>query len=232
MVDVCGENMKKLSSFLPLVFLFVGSASASEANFNLAVLNFENNTFIKPEEVQSLSRGLAELVSTELARSPSIQLVERRKLQTLIDELKLEQAGVVSEESSIRVGKMLGAKHLVFGGFMVMPGDKIRIDTRIVEVETGLTLKAGEVTGKTKDVLTLVRRLGNKIITDLNARPAEEQEESQGKIAFEALKAFSNGVACEAEGDFRKAAECYRKALAAQSDFEPAKTRLDGLRAK
>jgi tetratricopeptide (TPR) repeat protein len=131
---------------------------------------------------------------------------------------------MVSEQGSLQVGKLIGAKHLVFGGYMVMMDDKIRIDVRIIEVETGLTLKAGEVTGKTKDVLSLVQKLGNKILKDLNIKLAESGE-TPGRISIDALKLFSKGIEFEDKGDTARALECYRKALDQDPDFQQAKDR-------
>lgn len=200
------------------------SVFAYEPAPTLAVLDFENNSFFKPEEVQSLSKGLAQILITELNRSGAIQVVERQKLRSLMDELKLAQSGVTSEQGSLQVGKMIGARHLVFGGFMVMMDDKIRIDVRIVEVETGLTIKAGEATGKTKDILSLVQKLSAKILKDLDIRLTQNAE-TLGKIGIEALKLFSKGIEFEDRGEKAKALECYRAALDKEPDFQQAKDR-------
>ena len=212
----------KQTKFFLILMVMTASVFAYEPAPTLAVLDFENNSFYKPDEVQALSKGLAQIMITELNRSGAIQVVERQKLRSLMDELKLAQSGVISEEGSLQVGKMIGARHLVFGGYMVMMDDKIRIDVRIVEVETGLTLKAGEVTGKTKDVLSLVQKLSVKILKDLDIRLTQNAE-TPGKIDMEALKLFSKGVEFEDRGDRAKALGCYRKALDIEPEFQQAK---------
>ncbi len=212
------------SRFFLFLLIFTASAFALEPKPTLAVLDFENNSFFKPEDVQSLSKGLAQILITELNRSGAIQVVERQKLRSLVDELKLAQSGVISEEGSLQVGKMVGAKHLVFGGYMVMMDDKIRIDVRIVDVETGLTLKAGEATGKTKDVLSLIQKLGVKILKDLDVQLAQNAE-NPGKISIGALKLFSRGIEFEDRGDKARALECYRQALDQEPDFQQAEDR-------
>jgi TolB-like protein len=214
----------KQSKFFLILLAMTASVFAYEPAPTLAVLDFENNSFFKPEEVQSLSKGLAQILITELNRSGAIQVVERQKLRSLMDELKLAQSGVTSEQGSLQVGKMIGARHLVFGGFMVMMDDKIRIDVRIVEVETGLTIKAGEATGKTKDILSLVQKLSAKILKDLDIRLTQNAE-TPGKIGIEALKLFSKGIEFEDRGEKAKALECYRAALDKEPDFQQAKDR-------
>jgi TolB-like protein len=220
--------MKTKTMAAVLVFLAV-TLNSAELTPTLAVLDFENNSFFKPEEVQSLSKGLAQIMITELSRSGSIRVVEREKLRSLMDELNLSQSGMASEEGSLKIGRLVGAQHLVFGGYMVMMGDKIRIDMRIVEVETGLTLKADEVTGKTKEVLSLVQKLGNKILKDLNVRLAENTGGTPKKISMDALMLFSRGVETEDKGDSDKALAIYRKVLELEPGFSQARERMEAL---
>ncbi len=196
----------------------------------VAVLDFQNNSLFNRDTYASLSQGLAEMTITGLNQAGSMRVVERQKLRSLLDEIKLSQAGITSEETSLRVGRMLGAQHLVFGGFLVATGDKIRIDVRIVEVETGLTVKANEVTGKTKDILVLVDKLNQKILKDLNVQLAQNQGKSSGSASSidpKAFLLFSQGVRHEDSGEFNEAAARYREALAIEPDFQQAKQRLE-----
>lgn len=211
--------------FTPIVVQSVDSPT-------IAVLDFENNSLFNRDEYQSLSKGLAEMMITGLNQAGSLQVVERQKLRSIMEEIQLSQAGVVSEESSLRAGRLLGARHLVFGGYMVVPDNKIRIDVRIIEVETGLTVKANEMTGKTKDVLNLISKLNDKILKDLNVRIAENRKktpEASEQVDFKAMMWFSRGVGFEDAGNSPKAVECYNKALKIAPDFEQAKTRLSQL---
>lgn len=211
---------------------FTPAAVHSADSPTIAVLDFENNSLFNRDEYQSLSKGLAEMMITGLNQAGSLQVVERQKLRSIIEEIQLSQAGVVSEEGSLRAGRLLGAQHLVFGGYMVVPDNKIRIDARIVEVETGLTVKANEMTGKTKDVLNLISKLNEKILKDLNVRIADNRKktsEASEQVDFKAMMWFSQGVGFEDAGNSSKAAECYRKALKIAPDFEQAKTRLSQL---
>lgn len=214
-----------LISLIPLWFL--------SAETTLAVLDFENNSFFKPEEYQPLSQGLAQVMITELGRIEALRVVERQKLRAILDELKLSQSGLMSDESSVEVGKMLGAQHLVFGGFMVTMDEKIRIDVRIVHVETGLTVKASEITGKTKQVLSLVRKLSRKILGDLNVRISKTEAKLLNKddsVDIKAMVLFSKGVDLEDHGLMEDAMTLYERALRIDPSFQQARERLDGLK--
>jgi hypothetical protein len=224
--------MRVVKSFFPILLFICSPAWASDAVRTLAVLDFENNSFFNADAVQPLSKGLAQIMATELARCPSVRMVERRKLQSLVDEMKLSQAGVTGEENSLQVGKLAGAEILVFGGYLVMPDGKMRMDARIVAVETGLTLQAGEATGKTRDALSLVRRLSRNVLKNLDLRLAAAGEPQPGSVSLEALTQFSKGVELEDRGEADRAVECYRKVLSMEPEFGPARERLDRLSKK
>lgn len=201
----------------------------------VAILDFENNSLLQAEQYQPLSKGLAEIMITEMSQVQALRVVERRQLHSLLDELKLSQTGSVSGESSVQVGKMLGAQHLVFGGYIVDMNSKMRIDVRIIEVETGLTLKAEQVTGKADKVLDLVKKLSKKVLEDLDVRITKDEEKSLNqseKVDIQAVMYFSKGLDFEDLEQWGKAVEYYRKALDFEPEFRQAKKRIQYLAEK
>ena len=217
------------SIFLIVLYLGFAVAVSSSETATIAVLDFENNSFYNSETYQPLTKGLAEMMNTEIGRVEAVRVVERRKLQSILDELKLSQSGMISEEKTILVGKMLGAQHLVFGGFMVMMDGAMRIDARIVEVETGLTLKAGEVTGKSKQVLSHIKKLSKKILKDLNVNLTKHEQrvfDKASKLDMTAVVRFSQGLDSEERGNIEAALAHYRAALDIEPGFDQAQERI------
>ena len=152
-------------------------------------------------------------------------MVERRRLREILDELKLSQSGMISESGSVQVGKMLGAKNMVFGSYVVMPGEKIRVDLRIVEVETGSVVKAEEQTGKTKDILTLVKKLSKQLLSDLSIRLSHQESarlDEKKTIKLNAVMVFSEGLSLEDENRLSEAYTKYKEALQIEPDFQQA----------
>ena len=218
---------KQFYLFLMIVFLFNVKISAS--SFTMAVLDFENNSIFHAEDYQSLKKGLTDIIISELSQIQSIQLVERQELKRILDEIKLSQAGITDDEASIKIGKIIGAKYLVFGGFMVTMEEKIRIDVRIVEVETGLTIKAEEVTGKTKKILNLTKQLSQKVLNNLEVSLTKEEKNNLKKssnISMISVLLFSQGLEAEDQQQLKKAGQYYLKALKDSPDFNRAKFRL------
>jgi len=98
---------------------------------------------------------LGQLLSSEIIQAikehGAIQVVERAKLIAILEELKLGSSALADESTRLRVGRMTGAKEMVFGGYMVV-GTTMRIDLRRVDVETGRVLKTAKMTADAADM--------------------------------------------------------------------------------
>jgi TolB-like protein len=88
-----------------------------------------------------LKKGLAQMLISDLSAHESVQFVERDRLQEVIDELKLDQSDKVDPATASRMGKLLGARYLVMGGYFDVM-NTLRVDARVVETETGRILRS------------------------------------------------------------------------------------------
>jgi TolB-like protein len=113
-----------------------GGAQTAAPRPTLALMNFTNAALINRADYEPLEWSVPELISTRLARNPEIDLVDRRRLQQLLDEQNLGASGRTESESAARVGRLLGAKYMVFGTVMIDRRNRLRMDARVLEVET------------------------------------------------------------------------------------------------
>ncbi len=202
------------------------------AQTTLGILDFDNNSLTERERLEPLRKGLAQMLTSELSQLQELQLVERADLNRVIEEMKLAQAGMIDEKSAQQVGKLVGAQHLLLGGFIYLPNKKIRLDVRVVEVETGRTLKAGERTGKEEQLFDMVKELNHKLVKDLAVRVSAAETaklEDLRNVKFPAVLLYSQGVQLEDRGDFGNARKKYREAVAADANFVQAQQRLSAL---
>jgi len=225
--------MKK-KIFLTVILLFyinLFSASTSIEKKTLAILDFSNNSLIDKEKHASLSQGLAEIMITELSKVQNLKLVERQKINSLIQEMQLSQSGIVSDNAGIQVGKLLGAHFLVFGSYMISFDKKIRVDIRIVEVETGVTIEAGEVTNKVTKLFEIIKELNKKITKDLDVKLTNDEKKAlkDSEASLDMISYFSNALEFEELNKIDDAKKMYQKILDKDPDFEPAKKRLKEL---
>ena len=153
----------------PLVFItvLVSFCIPALGRPTLAVLNFDNNSFIGGEQYEALRGGLAAMVISDLGqRALGIQVVERTQMKSLLQQIAMTQA-MTTDESKLQAGQLLGAEFLAFGSFMVL-NDQIRIDLRVVQVATGQLMTATSVQGFSQDFFGLIPMLSNEIGRSLN----------------------------------------------------------------
>jgi hypothetical protein len=116
-----------------------------------------------PEDVGPLTKAspiLGELLSSEIIETikqkGTYMVVERQRLRLVLEELKLGTTCLVDDSTRLRLGKLVGATLMVFGGYQTI-GDTARLDLRLVEVETGRTIKAVFKTAPAANVPELLR---------------------------------------------------------------------------
>lgn len=223
-----------------LVVFWMGVAAAAgwagngpQGKRTLAVLDFENNSLKQKEEMEPLCKGLSDMFITELSKVQQFQLVERANLQKILEEMKLGQSGMIETSAAQEVGKMLGAQNLILGSFMMMLDGKMRIDARLVEVESGRTLMAEEETGSPNDLSKMVSKLVSKNIQSMNIKLTGDESKALREFdnkSFNAALLFSRGLDFEEKGDLINARKCYIQALKLNPKFRRARARLQALK--
>jgi TolB-like protein len=111
-------------------------------------MSFANNG---SEEYDYLQNGIAQILTTTLAKSEQIQIVERNQLEKITNELALGMSGLLDAESAAKVGKVAGANYMVIGSFINL-GKAIRLDAKVVETETGIVVPGATAKAKASTV--------------------------------------------------------------------------------
>lgn len=116
----------------------------------IAVWDLEN---LNQTETAALDLGelLANKVIEALAESGRWTVVEREQLILALEELNLSSTSMVLDSTRLEIGKIVGAKYMVFGSYMQMM-QMMRLNLRLVDVETGRVLKASEKSTFEEDI--------------------------------------------------------------------------------
>lgn len=101
---------------------------------NLSILEFEDIS--GGGNAGSITRGVEDLFSSTFSRSTVFNLVERRNIETLLEEQKLQLMGVTDSDSTVDLGQIENA-HALLLGTVNLVGDAYMVNVRIVDVETG-----------------------------------------------------------------------------------------------
>lgn len=207
---------------------------AADSRPTVAVLYFTNGAFVRAADYAPLSKGMAEMLITALARNPGVRVVERDRLQQLLEEQNLSTNGRVDQETAVRLGKALGAHHLLLGAFAIDGRENLRVDVRSVNTETSQVEYVETVAGKADRLFEVVDRLGAKLnaglklppmpprVRGLSAAPAAPE----GPEPLRAVMLMSRALERQDRGDRAGAIALYRSALDAYPAFERAKVRL------
>jgi TolB-like protein len=153
------------------------------------------------------------MLITDLSGVPEIKLVEREKLQAVLAEQKMQQSGFFDPATAVKAGKLLGAEYLLTGAFTARDPE-IRIDTRVVRVETGEIVRTAKVQGKEDKFFDLQQKLARELVKGLpvavSPEAMAELEARQQKNRIEngnTMVAFSQGLQRMDYGDYVGAVE-------------------------
>lgn len=88
---------------------------------------------------------LAARVMETVAANHAYPLVEREKLLPILEELNLGSSQLTDAATGLRIGRLAGARLMLFGAYQVV-GSLMRLDLRLVAVETGMVTQAVQKT--------------------------------------------------------------------------------------
>jgi len=138
----------------------------------VVVFSFNNNAIGKDHaDYEGMSKGVQDLLITDLAANGKIRLVDRARLADLLAEQNLAKTNVVDQATAIRVGHMLGAQYAITGGFITDGKNKTRLDSHVIDMETSQIGNPQTVNGGADDVLGLIAQLSAKVSGNLNLAP-------------------------------------------------------------
>lgn len=79
------------------------------------------NAFVNrgDDAYRAMAKGIAAMIIADLAQVPGLKVLEREKVQALVDEMKLGDAGLADPAGAVRSGRLIRAEKVVVGNFEV-----------------------------------------------------------------------------------------------------------------
>jgi TolB-like protein len=196
----------------------------------LAVMDFSNNSITRRDDYQGLSKGLPAIMINTLTGGTDLQVIERERIEWLLNELKLQkQSDKVDQSTAVRTGELLGANAVVFGSFIATEG-QMSITARVVKVETGEVLFGDQVRGKPDDFFGLIEELSQKVTKSINVEMEETKLGSEQTKSLDAMMAYSDGLSLLEAGKYREAQQKFRKAVDYDKNFAKARKKMKSLK--
>jgi len=183
-----------------------------------------------------LQKGLTALLIRDVSQVPDLTVVERDRLQALLEELRLGTTGLVDQKTAPKVGRLLGAGKVATGSYLDTAQDQLRVDSVLAESAAARILSTQEGSGKLQQFSELEKGLALAILRDLGydeprlqATGALDKIRRPHTTSLIAFTSYSNGLDAKDRGDYPAARGLFDQALVADPNFEEARRERDAL---
>ena len=205
----------------------------------LAIMDFTNTSVDEKERFDPMQQGFASMMINYLEGSTDLKVVERERIQWLLDELELQrEEGIVDQASAVRTGKLLGANAVLFGAFTVA-GKQMWISSRLVNVETGEILLAEQILGDRDKFFELIETLSDQVTEAIGTELASAGRTNSGggtasgggqTRSLDAQLSYSQGLGLIEQEKYQQAYDKFLEALEYDPQYADAQRRVDSLR--
>lgn len=156
-----------LTSAVAAAALFVSCASSPKTaeispNAKPGVVVFEFDVKSTDTIDASLGRDITQAITEALLDGGKLKPVERTELNKIMVEQEFSASGLVKEEDALKIGRLSGARYILLGSISPI-ADQIRINARMLDVETAEIILADSVYGKKSAIFSLESQLAKKI---------------------------------------------------------------------
>jgi len=175
---------------------------------------FENHT--GEASVEWISSGLPEMLTTDLARSPELEVIATQRLHDLLARAGKDAAAPLDRSTTAELARWARAD-IVISGSVFKLGDQYRIDVQAYDVQTGKMAHADKVSGT--ELFEMVEELTAGLLAGLTSgelAPPSLQAVTRSEDAF---RAFTEGKSHYANLRFDEAAGSFREAIEFDAEF-------------
>jgi tetratricopeptide (TPR) repeat protein len=177
---------------------------------------------------ESLGRGLADLMISDFAKVPELRILERERVQAIVDEIALGRTTQVDRATAARSGRLLQAGRVVTGSMTAASAQNIQLNTQVVTVATpaATPVAGGSATGALnnlfdyeKTVVIATLRSMNVTVTPAVSAAIMGNRPTQNLQAF---LVYSRGLVASDAGRLDEAANFFDNARALDPNFTAA----------
>lgn len=219
------------------VALALALATPALGGPRMAVAALENHT--GDASMDGAGPGVAAVLTSKFARIEALEVVERDRLEALVDEIELGRSGLVDPASAAAAGKVLGADYMVFGSIFSARLPSIAVTLWVVEVETGRVVASQEVRGEVgergEEFFVLIDELAFAILDVLQMRLAARDRIAFGEVdvrQLETVDTYGRALDALSSGQTGDARQLLSRVVSLEPGFVLAESELAALRAE
>lgn len=202
--------------------------AAEPAANSVAVLPFR---FLGTDDaLRPIERGLTHLVVSDLAKVDRLTVLERERVEAVLNELALAASGAVDPATAARSGRILRAERVVHGVVRgTGDGDGIAIEAQVLSTREGAVAAAGGGSDRLQRLLDLQKALVFDLLDQLGIVPTPAERRAIGErptADLQAFLAFSRGLEAQDRGDLAAARRHFDAAAGLDAGFGAARDRI------
>ncbi len=171
---------------------------------------------------EPLERALAFLMIADLAKIQSLVLLERGRIQVLIDEMQMTDRGRVDSVTAARFGRLLQSEHVLQGTITDFGRDRIAVQGSAVRTTTGGIAAAARAEDDLDRIIDLEKELLFQLLDRMGVpiTPLErERIAERPTTSLQAFLSFGRGLGLEDAGDYAGAVAEYQDAISLDPGF-------------
>jgi hypothetical protein len=164
---------------LIIIVAFTHTILAQESKINIAVLDLDP-TKVSNQDAQFLSDRLR----TELFETDKFRVLERDKMENILEEQGFQMSGCTSLECAVEAGQLLNVQQMVAGNIGKIE-EIYSISLRLIDVKTGAIIKTatrdytGTLSGVLTEAIPSVAKQLSGVLIPLNKNPVRSQEKDK-----------------------------------------------------
>ena len=171
-------QVKKMSDTLVNRLIKTGKKRITVSNF----VDLQGNT-------TEMGKYIAEAFSIELSNKPELVVIDRSRLNSLLEELKLTEEKLTKPENALKLGEMAGVEFIITG--TTVPLDNtVDITLKALDIQNGISIAGQRGTVPRTDAINNLLNSnlsgGSAIAANVNAgRKIDTKNKSAADVIFE-----------------------------------------------
>jgi TolB-like protein len=194
---------------------------------SLVVLYFNNRS--GREDLTPLQKGMTVMLIRDLSRVDTIEVVERTKMQALLDEMELGTSGLMDAETAPEVGVLLRTSYVAGGDLLQGTTEELEINASVFDVPLDKFTPLQPVVGSVHKIAKLEKKVLFSILEHMQITLSPKKKVKLARplsTSTAALLALFAGIDYSDRGLYLRSAKMYKQALLADPKLKMAKDAL------
>src|SRR5271157_3320783 len=149
--------MRKKMILVSLILLvnFITGTAAEQRRMQILVYPF---AYMGDKQYSWIAAGMTDTVISDLNKIKDVSVFTEADRQKAVKEMELGMTGLIKESDIVKVGNIMGA-NMIFIGSLQVEGGSIRVNAKLVNVETSNEEKTIKIDGTVEGIFKLQDRV-------------------------------------------------------------------------